>query len=182
MINSLLTIIIPCENSVFELKNTIENIIKQTKIRGTNVLVLDNKSKDGTAEYAAQASSDYSRVLSINVVDSAKEDYVINSGELKSYILWIKPGITFRSPDSVINMINLIMKDENILILTNGKINFFNSYYLKKGKININCLMCKKNDIDLIDYKKDNESKLFPFNKKIGLKKYQIIKGSLSER
>ena len=178
-IKSIITIIIPSENCAAELKSTIDNLVLQTKIKGTKILVLDNKSNDGSVPYAAQAAFDLRNTLSINVIDASSDGYKIKEEELNPYVLWIKPGVTFRSKDSIINMINSVMRNENILILTNGKINFFNSYYLKKGKISINCLMCKKNDISLIDYKKEGESMYFPFSQKIMSKKYRIVKESL---
>lgn len=182
MINSLVTIIIPIENCVFELKTTIENLITQTKIKGTSILVLDNKSDDGGASYAYQASSDYSKIVRISVIDASKEDYEINKDELNKYVLWIKPGITFKSKDSIINIINTVMEEKNILILSSGKLNFFNSYYLKKGKTQINCLLCEKKDLGLVDYKKEGDNIFFPFNQKIRSKKYKIIKDILSDR
>lgn len=182
MIKSIITIIIPSENCFPELKATIDNLILQTKILGTKILILDNKSNDGSVQYVSQAAFDLRNRLNINAIDAPLDEYIINKDELNPYVLWIKPGVTFKSKDSIINMINSVMRDENILILTNRKINFFNSYYLKKGKININCLMCKKDDIDLIDFKKEGESIYFPFNQKIRSKKYRVIKEPLSER
>lgn len=182
LIKSIITIIIPSENCASELKATIDNLLLQTKIKDTKILILDNKSNDGSIQYAAQASFELRKTLNINVIDASVNGYKIKEEELNPYVLWIKPGVTFKSKDSIINMINSVMKDENILILTNGKINFFNSYYLKKGKISINCLICKKNEIDLIDYKKEGKSIYFPFSQKIRSKKYRIIKESLSER
>ena len=43
MLDSLVTIIIPVKDSFPKIKETIENIITQTKIRGVNVLILDFK-------------------------------------------------------------------------------------------------------------------------------------------
>lgn len=182
MIKSILTIIIPSDNCVYELKDTIDNLVLQTKIVGTKILILDNNSKDGSVPYGAQAAFDLRKILNINVINASSDGYKIKEEELNHYVLWIKPGVTFKSKDSIINMINSVMRDENILILTNGKINFFNSYYLKKGKININCLICKKDDISLIDYKKEGKSIYFPFSQKIRSKKYRVIKEPLSDR
>ena len=69
MINSLLTIIIPCKNSVYGLKDTIESLLDQFKITGTRVLILDLGSDDGSYQYAAQASYDNFKKLKPELKD-----------------------------------------------------------------------------------------------------------------
>ena len=75
MINSLLTIVIPCKNSVYGLKNTVESLLNQFKIQGTRVLVLDLGSDDGSYQYAAQASFEHFKKLKI---ESIKVDSELN--------------------------------------------------------------------------------------------------------
>ena len=86
MINSLLTIIIPCKNSVYGLKDTIESLLDQFKITGTRVLILDLGSDDGSYQYAAQASFEHFKKLKI---ESIKIDDDLNLFKFIVFIILI---------------------------------------------------------------------------------------------
>jgi hypothetical protein len=175
LINSLLTIIIPCKNSLYGLKDTIENLLDQFKITGTRVLILDLGSDDGSYQYAAQASFEHFKKLKI---ESIKIDDDLNLfkfiDELRTpYSMVITPGSISKNPDFIFNSIN------------NISIKKVPSVYLKKYPIvkrilplrnirnkvlEINCIVSEKNFLWEIGFK----------NNTLSIHTSQISRGKIS--
>ena len=175
MINSLLTIIIPCKNSLYGLKDTIESLLDQFKIAGTRVLILDLGSDDGSYQYAAQASFEYFKKLKI---ESIKIDDDLNLfkfiDELRTpYSMVITSGSIPKNPDFIFNSIN------------NISVKKVPSVYLKKypiGKrilplrnirnkeLEINCIVSEKNFLYEIGFE----------NNTLSIHTSQISRGKIS--
>ncbi len=118
MIKEILTIVIPSKDCVYSIKNTLENLTTKTKILGTNILVLDFGSNDGSFQYVAQASSDFSRILRIESI-RMKEDECISDilNNIRTpYVLVIKPGVVSDDPDIIMNSINKILEENKTLV------------------------------------------------------------------
>lgn len=157
MINSLLTIVIPCKNSVYGLKNTVESLLNQFKIQGTRVLVLDLGSDDGSYQYAAQASFEHFKKLKI---ESIKVDSELNLfkfiDELRTpYSMVITPGSTIKDTDFIFNSINKVLTNKNANV-------YFKKYPLTKRilplrnirnkELEINCIVSEKNFLWEIEF------------------------------
>jgi len=158
LISTLLTIVIPCKDSVHELKSTIENIVNQTKIKSTRVLVLDMGSKDGSYQYADQASSEYSRILKIESIkyDPNKIWETINNID-SLYVLSVLPGTNFKSKDFILDSLNNIMFEENIYIFPFPKKRsikeiLFPYKSLILGKTNISSILIHKNFFNSVKF------------------------------
>lgn len=155
MVNNLLSIIIPCLNSVIELKKTIEDFKLKTKIKGTNILVADFGSNDGSIQYSSQASSELLKTLKIHSLE-IKEDESLNilSKQIQTpHILVALPGTVFKDPDVFISSLNELFSDTDVLI------------YLEKNsaldaiilpfiinKRRIKAIFCKKEMINQINF------------------------------
>jgi hypothetical protein len=150
LINSLLTIIIPCKNSVYGLKDTVESLLNQFKIAGTRVLILDLGSDDGSYQYADQASFEHFKKLKI---ESIKVDKDLNLfkfiDELRtSYSMVITPGSIMKDPEFIFNSINKVLSNRNANV-------YFKKYPLTKRilpirnirnkELVINCVISEKN-------------------------------------
>jgi hypothetical protein len=150
LINSLLTIIIPCKNSVYGLKDTVESLLNQFKIAGTRVLILDLGSDDGSYQYADQASFEHFKKLKI---ESIKVDKDLNLfkfiDELRtSYSMVITPGSIMKDPEFIFNSINKVLSNRNANV-------YFKKYPLTKRilpirnirnkELAINCVISEKN-------------------------------------
>ena len=180
MISTLLTIVIPCKNSVHELKSTIENIVNQTKINSTRVLVLDMGSDDGSHQYAAQASVEYGRVLKIESVkyDPNKIWETINNIS-SLYVLVVLPGTNFKSNDFIFGELNNILSEENVYIFPTNKRRsikeiLFPHKSLLEGKTKISTLLISKNFLNSVEFNKG--SHIF-VDKEIINKNAKIING-----
>lgn len=181
MLSTLVTIIVPCYNSLPDIKSTLENLIKQTKIRGTSVLVLDMGSKDGSFQYVTQASSElfnFLRIESINIKDNNDFCPAITT----PYTLWLLPGILLENPDFILDCINKnSKKDLYIHPAKNQDLlkRIFSKYYLQSEELFLSFVFCKKSLINNIKYRKESKSMNITI-KKSGLKKnYKIIKGKI---
>ena len=150
MINSLLTIIIPCKNSVYGLKDTVESLLNQFKIAGTRLLILDLGSDDGSYQYADQASFEHFKKLKI---ESIKVDKDLNLfkfiDELRtSYSMVITPGSIMKDPEFIFNSVNKVLSNRNANV-------YFKKYPLtkrilpirniKNKELVINCIISEKN-------------------------------------
>ena len=157
MINSLLTIVIPCKNSLYELKDTVESLLNQFKIQGTRVLILDLGSDDGSYQYAAQASFEHFKKLKI---ESIKVDRDLNLfkfiDELRTpYSMVITPGSIIKDTDFVFDSINKVLTNKNANV-------YFKKYPLAKRilplrnirnkELEINCIISEKNFLWEIEF------------------------------
>lgn len=156
MIDSLITIIIPCQNSVEELKSTLYSISSQTKIKGTRIIMLNNVSTDGIYQYCNQAVIDYKKILNINPVYTKDGKFPVFVRELNSYLIWISPGTTFDSADGIMKIVNNIKKGIDFYIYKRKDIipfsNIIDKIKIRRGNIQIECLVCKREDLSLVEY------------------------------
>jgi hypothetical protein len=157
LINSLLTIIIPCKDSLYELKITIESIVKQFKIRGTRVLILDLKSEDGSYQYADQASFEYFNKIKIELIkinsDLNLTEFI---KEIKTpYFLIITPGSIIKDKELIFNSVNRLSQNKipNVYIKKYPILRrFFPLDNIKKGKIEINAIISEKKFLYEIEF------------------------------
>lgn len=149
MIPSLLTIIIPCKNSVYGLKTTIESLAKQFKINNIRVCILDLGSDDGSYQYAAQASVEYFRVLKIDSIKVEKELSLItfmNTIETE-YSMLILPGTQIEDPEFIFNSINKIMNKgiPQVYLKEYPLFKRLNTFgRIRKGDLEISCVISRK--------------------------------------
>ena len=125
MLDSLITIIIPTKDSFPKIKETVDNIILQTKIKGVNILVPDVGSTDGSYQYTAQASFELFKKVKIESVDYSKikEPMLKLMESIKTpYTLFITPGVILESQDFILDSINYLMKNNKGVMVYNKKI------------------------------------------------------------
>ena len=159
MISTLLTIVIPCKNSVKSLKKTVEDLIKKTKVKNTRVLVLDFGSVDGSYQYASQASSDFIRMIRIESIRMKEGETIKSALDLidTPYVLVMTPGSTFSDPDLLISSVNEAPKMEYPIAYLRRVdfINNFMSTFIKK-KRKVNAIFSKKEVLNILDYQYDD--------------------------
>jgi len=164
MISDLLTIVIPCKDSVIELKRTVEDITKKTKIKGTRVLVLDFGSIDGSYQYASQASSEHIRKIRIESIRMKEGESIKDSLKLINtpYVLLLSPGSTFKEEDLILNSVNRLSRTKIPLVyLKNCDFirNLMSSLIRSKRKVN--AVFSGKEVLSILDYKpEDGERKI----------------------
>ena len=183
MIATLLTIVIPCKDSVHELKSTIESLISQTRIGSTRVLVLDMGSSDGSFQYASQASVEYSKILKIESINYEDSKILEVMGNIESvYTLTVLPGTNFTSNDFIFDNLNSSMSSGNIFAFTNRSKNiiadiFFPHKRLMEGKIKVRALISPSNFLNSLDF---CDGKDLIIDKGIINKNLRIIRGKVS--
>ena len=152
-IDTLLTIVIPCKNSVIELKKTINDIVKKTKIKGTRVLVLDFGSIDGSYQYAAQASNEMIRTIRIESIRMKEGETVKDAYNLvhTPYVLVMVPGSTFSDPDLFFTSLNEVSKI-NYPVAYLKKEDFINDLISRflKNKRKINAIFADKESLNIL--------------------------------
>jgi hypothetical protein len=160
LISTLLTIIIPCKDSVYELKSTIENIAKQTRISSTRILVLDMGSKDGSFQYADQASVEHGKILKIESINYDPDKILELMHNIRTlYTMVVLPGTNFKSSDFILDNLNDILSNENILLFSEkNKImdRIFSNKRLKEGKIKISAELSSKNYLNSSEFIEEN--------------------------
>ena len=160
MVNTLLTIVIPCKNSVRDLKKTVEDITKKTKVKGTRVLILDFGSIDGSHQYAAQSSTELSRILRIESIKMDEGKTIKDALDLidTPYILVMKPGSTFKDQDLLISSINEILKNSHQIAYLRRH-NIVNNVMSKliKNRRKIDAVFTKSESINIMDYGHDDQ-------------------------
>jgi glycosyltransferase involved in cell wall biosynthesis len=156
MVNTLLTIVIPCKNSVKNLKKTVEDITKKTKSKGTRVLILDFGSVDGSYQYAAQASGELIRFLKIESIKMEKGQTIKNALDLieTPYVLVMTPGSTFKDPDLLISSINEVSKIAYPIAYLRRS-DFINNIIstLVKNRRRVDAVFAKTQVLNILDYK-----------------------------
>lgn len=163
MIDSLLTIVIPCKNSLYGLKDTVESILNQFKIQGTRVLILDLGSDDGSYQYAAQASFENFKKLKIESIKVDRDLKLFKFiDELRTpYSMVITPGSTIKDTDFIFNSINKVLSNKNANV-------YFKKYPLTKRilplrnirnkELEINCIVSEKNFLYEIEFENNTLS------------------------
>jgi hypothetical protein len=162
LINTLLTIIIPCKNSVYGLKNTVESLLDQFKIVGTRVLILDLGSDDGSYQYAAQASFEHFKKLKIESIRVDDLNLFKFIDELRTpYSMVITPGSVIKNTDFIFNSINKVLVNRNANV-------YFKKYSLVKRilplrnirnkELEINCIVSEKNFLWEIEFENNTLS------------------------
>lgn len=160
MISSFLTIVIPSKNSFPKLVETLSNIIGQTRIRGTKVIITDFGSSDGSLEYAHQESFQFSSNISIfpKSFKEGKETYHHEISQMVEtpYILFISPGSILTSKDSIMNLVNgLSTSKKNFIVGTKKNKNqiadfFDNIKSLVKPNTEFELILCRTKMLDSI--------------------------------
>ena len=167
MISNLLTIVIPCKNSVMSLKKTIEDIIKKTKVKNTRVLVLDFGSVDGSYQYASQASGEFIRMIRIESLKMEEGETIKNALDLidTPYVLVMTPGSTFKNQDLFLTSVNEIAKIEYPIAYLR-KVDFINNFMSAfiKSKRKVNAIFSKKEVLSILDYKYDEQDAEISFD------------------
>ncbi len=161
MISTLLTIIIPCKNSVIELKKTINDIAKKTKIKDTRVLVLDFGSIDGSHQYAAQASNEMIRIIRIESIKMGEGETVKDAYNLVNtpYVLVMTPGSTFKDPDIFLTSINEVSRI-NYPVVYLKRADFINDLMSKflKNKRKIDAIFSDKECLNVLEYNPEDQN------------------------
>lgn len=178
MINSLVTILIPSNNSVEGLKTTIESLLLQTKIKNTRVLVLDYGSDDGSFQFSAYASSEYRRILKIESIDLSKKSPEFDI--LTPYCFCISPGISIENKDFLIETVNSKAKEKRDFVYyrnfsKNPLTWIFPYYFLKRNKIEIGAIFCTKEKLWKIKNEKIQNRFMFSINGEITKDLYKTI-------
>lgn len=161
MISTLLTIIIPCKNSVIELKKTINDIAKKTKIKDTRVLVLDFGSIDGSYQYAAQASNEMIRIIRIESIKMEEGETVKDAYNLVNtpYVLVMTPGSTFKDSDIFLTSINEVSRI-NYPVVYLKRTDFINDLMSKflKNKRKIDAIFSDKECLNVLEYNPEDQN------------------------
>jgi glycosyltransferase involved in cell wall biosynthesis len=173
LMDSLLTIVIPTKNSLYDVKKTVESLLNQTKIRNITILIADFGSDDGTRQYISYASSEYIKLVKIEPLNYKE----LNDPMLKimdsirtKYTLFISPGIELKNLDFIFDSMNLILSSDKSFLFYEKKFNqgihimlknwcdnlFFKSE-IKKIKSSFRIFMCKTYMSSKIDINESNE-------------------------
>lgn len=176
------TIIIPSKNSIYPLKKTIEDISLQLKVNLFEVIVLDDKSEDGSLQYADQARYEYYRKLKIQVVEKKDDDDFLNL-ILSPYVFWMCPGFILEERDSVFKMINESAKNKiDFLLFPETSISrikrIFCRYYIKNNKIKFRGIFCNKENFKKVAFEKDKDELSFKISTYSPFNKFRIRKKS----
>lgn len=116
MIKYLVTVVIPCNNSLEGLKKTLESISSQTKVIGTKVFVADLGSNDGSIQYVQQLFYNPINSIDVSPVDFIK-DAQQTKGLIKTpYVFTLLPGEILDNKDFLMNQINNSCFDEKAII------------------------------------------------------------------
>ena len=174
MINTLLTIVIPCKNSVIELKKTINDIVKKTKIKRTRVLVLEFRSIDRSYQYAAQASNEMIRTIRIESIRMKEGETVKDAYNLvhTPYVLVMVPGSTFSDPDLFFTSLKEVSKI-NYPVAYLKKEDFINDLISRflKNKRKINAIFADKESLNILVHNPEGpDSDIFLENMPRGIK------------
>ena len=185
MISTLVTIIITSKDSLIDLKATLENLSKQTRITGTNVRILDLGSKDGSFQYSAQASLDLRKKLRIESVEVKGDGKNLYNGIETPYVLWIRPGTILDSNDFIFNYVNKIAKGKKIYIRPKNSKNLikriFPGHYLKNYDLTLSFILCRKDLLNKINYNKSPNFLDITIDEFTLSNDYKIIRGEISE-
>jgi hypothetical protein len=149
LISSLLTIVIPCKNSVYELKSTVESLSKQFKINNTKVYVTDLGSEDGSYQYAAQSSVEYFRILKIESIKIEKDLSLLKfMDQIETpYCMVILPGSNMEDTEFIFKSVNRIMSSNIPQVYLKQyplfkRLNPFKN--IKNGDLEISCVISDK--------------------------------------
>lgn len=184
MINTLVTILIPSNNTLEGLKSTLNSILLQTKIKGTSVIILDYGSSDGSVQYAAQASSDFYRTIKIECLDFKEKNPQF--GVYTPYCFWVSPGVVLEDRDFLMEEINsnTITNKSCAYTIDNTKEffkSFFPHYYINKGQMEITSVLCKNAERSMIKNVKNGNFFNFSIDNTISRKNYRISKSRIKK-
>lgn len=164
MISSFLTIVIPSMDTFPRLVETISTLLRQTRIRGTKVIIADLGSSDGSLEYAHQESFEFRKNISIfpKSFKDGRETYYHDLFEMieTPYVLFLTPGAVLESNDSIMNLINeFSLRNKNFIAGTkknkNQIVDLFTDFKsLLKPETKFDLIICKTkimNSVNLDD-------------------------------
>lgn len=98
------TIVIPCKNEEKYIERTIISIVKQTNIRGVQVIIADANSTDRTREIIKKSTETFKDILNITLIDGGPVGYGRNHGcELVStkYVLFMDADVVLMDNDLI---------------------------------------------------------------------------------
>ena len=141
-------------------------------------------SKDGSFQYADQASVEHGKILKIESInyDTSKIIDLMNSIRTL-YTMVVLPGTNFKSNDFILDQVNDILSNENILLFSQrNKIidRIFPNKRLKEGKIKISSALSSKNYFNSSEFIEENGKISILIDKGIIDKDIKIIGGKLS--
>jgi len=177
LINSLVTILIPTNNSVEGLKTTLESLILQTRIKNTRVLVMDYGSEDGTVQYSDYAAYKYRSILKIESIDLKENPPEFDV--LSTYCLCLSPGVVLEDRDFLIEAVNTVSREGRSILYykKSGKllIDLFTYSSIQKGKIEIIGVFCYKENLWKIKNEKGDRNFIFLLDEKITKNQNKMI-------
>lgn len=184
LLNTLVTILIPSNNTLEGLKTTLNSILIQTKIKGTRVLVMDYGSTDGSYQYAAQASIDFFKTLKIECLDFSKES--ANLDIATTFSFFVSPGVIFEDRDFIMNEVNTnFHTDKDCAYTINNNKTFFKSffphYFINKGEIGITSVLCRSAHASRIKNIKNADFFNFVINSDLSRKSHRISKARIEK-
>ena len=160
MISSFLTIVIPSMDSFPRLIETINTLLRQTRIKGTKVIIADLGSSDGSLEYAHQESFEFRKNITIfpKSFKEGRETYYHDLfGMIETpYVLFLTPGSILESKDSVMNLVNefSIRNKKFIVGAKKNKNTFIDLFTSVKSLINpenrFDLIICRTNMLNYI--------------------------------
>ena len=179
MVNTLVTVIIPSENSLADLKTTIDNLLLQSKCKGIRVMVLD-KSIDGSIQYASHASSELLRNIRIEPIGLKADQTEFDLKIETPYCIWITPGTIFKDRNFLMDEVNKISVTRKNLIYTEKKIvnliNFlFPFYQINRKMTNIFSVLCNKKDYKKVWYQKNSGTYNLILLDAVSEKNYKVV-------
>ena len=157
MIKKLVTIIIPCSNSLLELKSTIESLMFQTRIRGTRVLVADFGSSDGSIQYAQQLGFELRNSLVVEPFDFLKDKNDIYLSIDTPYVFCVLPGKILDDRDFIMDHLNKISRTGEPTIYTEETAFSRIVKRIRNRKTKNIGLMVKKENISDISFFEENQ-------------------------
>lgn len=103
-IKNKLSIVIPCKNEEKYISNTITEIVKQTNIKGTRIIVADGNSTDNTVNVVKNLIETYKDIVKIELINGGTVSVGRNNGAKlvdTKYILFLDADITFFELDTI---------------------------------------------------------------------------------
>jgi hypothetical protein len=179
LVNTLVTVIIPSENSLEALKTTIDNLLLQAKCKGIRVMVLD-KSIDGSIQYASQASSELLRNIRIEPIGLKANQTEFDLKIETPYCIWITPGTIFKDRNFLIDEVNKISVTRKNLIYTEKErfnlVKFlFPFYTINSKKTNVFSVLCNKTDYKKVWYQKNSGTYNLTILDVVSEKNYKVV-------